>query len=455
MRPELEGSDASVDDGRMPLANSTRDHSLQGPRFVSWPPRAFRSAALAVVSMTFAAAGLSYASSSVNGSASRSLQGVQEAPVTPATEEPKLEADGAPSQEDLIAAWKRLSPSDRTDTTQWFIAECDRAQNFRAGLERYVMEQIDGPPHDWPAAEQTPRFDPKTHAPAQIIPRKFVDPTSKAHSKTFKRVAGGTLKRNLTPAVVYDWAKGEIVTVARWDDPERVAMTAAAGFSPYTDLVEAWVTKSLDDRSMAGHARAFGHAYSDRNGRAFEAITLYHAWSSGAELEMPDVECLGIIHSLDDDWKTYVAPVPPRQHQKLYSKIAKHFSAYRKFRGLRDAAARAYLQSNPKLPRGYARTKDRLHGFWESAGSDPAKLATELPDAKDWEDWLNKKGAAVDRDGELVGRRRGRIQALQASEAWTRRTFYGILKEYGAFDPVEAPKVPPPAQGDGAGKGGK
>lgn len=350
-------------------------------------------------------------------------------------EDLKLEPDGAPSAQRLLAAWAGLSESDRADTTQWFIAECDRAQDFRAGLERYVMGQIDGPLHDWPAAEETPRFDPKTHAPAQVIPRRFVDTSTKENSKTFKRVAGGTLKRNLTPSVVYDWASGKIVTVAPWDDPERIAMTAAAGFTPYTDLVEAWVTKALDDRSMAEHAKAFGHAYSDRNGRAFKELTLYDAWSSGAELEMPDVECLGIIHALDDDWKTYVAPVPPRQHQKLYSKIAAHFGDYRKYRGLRDAAARSYIQSSPKLPRGYAIAMERLHGFWESVGSDPMKLALELPDSKGWEEWFNKKGAQVDGNGDLVGRRRGRIKALKDSEAWARRTFYGILREYGAFDP--------------------
>lgn len=378
---------------------------------------------------------------------------LQDTAETQPKQELKLELDGAPSAEVLLAAWGRLSESERADTTQWFIAECDRAEDFRSGLERYVVRQIDGPLHEWPAASETPRFDPQTHAPAQIIKRRFADPSAKANAKTFQRVAGGTLKRNFRPAVVYDWASGEIVTVARWDDPERVAMVAAAGFTPYTDVVEAWVTKALDDRSMAEHAKAFGHAYSDRNGRAFKELTLYHAWSSGAELEMPDVECLGIIHSLDDDWKTYVAPVPPRQHQKLYSTIAGHFSDYRKFRGLRDAAARAYSQSSPKLPRGYARTLKRLHGFWESAGSDPQKLAKELPDAKAWEDWLNKKGAQVDGDKDLVGRRQGRIRALKDSEAWSRRTFYGILREYGAFDPPA--KKAPETESAGTGKSGK
>ena len=79
----------------------------------------------------------------------------------------------------------------------------------------------------------------------------------------------------------------------------------------------------MDDGSMKSVMTAFSHAYADRQGNAFPGITLYDAWSSGAEMEMPDVECLGIVHDLLDDWKTWKAPV--RKQESLYDAIGELF----------------------------------------------------------------------------------------------------------------------------------
>lgn len=355
---------------------------------------------------------------------------------------------GTPEPEELIAAWNRLEAADRKDTVDWFVAECDRAQDFRAQLERYVLEQVGQAGVELPAAGDPPTYDPERHCPAQPIPRRFVNTSKGKHAKLAKGFLDPSA-RAMRPAVRYDWATGGLVRLEAWDTPERIAQNAALGFTPYTDLVEAWVLQQLDTGEMRATAEAFGHAYADRSGNAYREVTLYTAWSSGQEIEMPDVECLGIVHALDKDWKTYVAPVNPRLHRKLYTQIGDHFVPYRAYRDLRESIARTFVTYEPELAASYATTRDRLHGFWERAGSDPAKLAKELPGAKTWRDWFVKESRAVDADEELRTRTRSRMAALRRSESWARRTFHGILVEYGAFETKE-----PEGAGEPAGGGG-
>lgn len=376
-------------------------------------------------------------------------------------QEQKPVAEPAPAApltaDDLFTAWERLEEKDRLDTVQWFIAECDRSKTFRSRLEQFILSTVEGPMWDWPEAKDPPRFDPKVHTPAQIIKRRFVNVLMAPHSKAFKRLQPGLLTRPMTPAVTYDWARGELVSHGKWDDLERIARNAALGYSPYTDLVDALVERALDDRSFKDQAEAFGHAYSSRNGKAFRQVTLYEAWSSGAELEMPDVECLGIIHALEDDWTTYVAPVSPSQHSGLYAKIAKHFSGYRKHRDLRMALARSYLHTEIDLPAGYRPVRDTLHGIWELHGAQPSALAGDLPSNDDWKVWIERTGNKVATNQDLVARRLGRVQELSRSKDWARRTFQGILTEYGAFESkAPAADEAPPSDGgtpdDGSGK---
>lgn len=352
----------------------------------------------------------------------------------------ELEADGVPSEEALVEAWEALGEGDRAEVVEWLRAECDNAEDYRSTLEQYMLSKLDDREFDFPEAEPAPFFDPEEHTPAQIIPRRFVDPEGdKRLEKTLKGLRSGVVKKEFVPAFEYDWRRGMVVrTETAWDDPARIVTNAARGFSPYTDLVEALVCRQLDRPSpgaeaMEPYADLFGHAYADRDGRAFRGITLYNAWVSGAPLEMPDVEVLGIYHGLTDDWTTYVAPIPPRQHGELYPKIAEWSKVYRRYRALRVAIARSYLQGRARIPREYAVIRKRIHGLWESVSSDPATLAPELPAAADWGQWMNDSVLKIDNKPEIMAGGRARAAALKESKAWTRRTLYGILREYGAF----------------------
>ena len=349
----------------------------------------------------------------------------------------RVEKQTTPSDEELLKAWQALSDRDRSDTIEWFLAECDNATHFRSTLERYVLSNFEGDPYTWPAAQDPPTFDPNEHTPALIIKRAFVDASRRGHAKKVQGLRGSWNEREMDVAFRYDWALGTIVSVQAWDHPERIARTAIAGFSPYSDLVEALVEMQLDAGDMREVAAVFGHAYSDRNGNAYRSVTLYDAWASGQNLEMPDVECLGIIHTLDDDWKTWKSPIPDSQHKRLYRHIGEIFAPLRRYRALRTSLARVFVQGSPKLPSGYEASLQRLHGLWELHVSEPPRLLEFLPEDKGWERWWKKVVKKVDKSKDIRERAAARQLALEESRAWTRRTFHGILKEYGAFDKDE------------------
>ena len=360
------------------------------------------------------------------------------------------QSEAVRSAEELDRAWAGLSESDRQDVVDWFVAECDRATHFRATLEKHVLNLHRGAQFDWPEAPTAPAlYETNEHTPAQLIPRKFADTSKARHAAVVARLVGGKRKRTGDPAYRYDWALGTVVQLAAWDDAKRIAHNASRGRSPYTDLVEALVEQRLDAGEVRDEAVAFAHAYADRSGNAYREITLYDAWSSGTEIEMPDVECLGMLHDLEDDWRSFVAPVPGRKQRPLYDRLGVHYAKLRKYRALRTALARSYLASEPVLPGGYGPSILRLHGFWELQSSDPVRMAEDLPTSKGWGAWFDKRAAEADDDPEVVARSRSRMASLTASAEQTRRTWEAILDEYGAFDPP-----PPPAPSDQGGEGG-
>lgn len=348
------------------------------------------------------------------------------APAAPASDEPSDEA--------LLAAFDALDAATKEEVVEWFTAECERLPTFQQTLIRRAIQQVERDPFAWPDAPPPAAYDPKVHAPAQPIPRRFVDASKGAHAAVVERILRKVPKRDLLVAYEYDWASGEVVRVAERRDPHRVSRNAVRGFEPRIDVVEAIVTRLLDRGTYRSEARAFGHAYADREGNAYRELTLYDAWASGAEMEMPDVECLGVIHDLaEDGGKRWVAPVPPNAQKRLYTLIGEHFVPYQRARGLITALARTYVEPDPVLRDSYGPAVGRLHAFWEREGSDPKALRDRLPDGDGWARWIETEGAAVDKDVALWNASVARRERLREDQARVRRTFAGILRELGAL----------------------
>ena len=127
-------------------------------------------------------------------------------------------------------------------------------------------------------------------------------------------------------------------------------------------------------------------------------------------MEMPDVECLGIIHSLDDD------PEDVRRASQPGSTAGSRSASTCRTRPTGTARGHrgTYVTYELALPTGYSTTRDKLHGFWERAGSDPAALARSLPGPR--LEAVVRPRARCGQDDELRGRTRGRRRPAKSRQ---------------------------------------
>ena len=144
-------------------------------------------------------------------------------------------------------------------------------------------------------------------------------------------------------------------------------------------------------------------------------------------MEMPDVECLGIIHDLLDDWKTWRAPV--RKQESLYDAIGDLFVKAQQHRGLRHALAITYFTGAKAPLAEYGSNHMQFHALWEECTSIPENLVERLPDEKSWRSFLEDWRDHVKDDSALQAKAQVRWKSLARSEEKTRGLVLRILKE--------------------------
>lgn len=339
-------------------------------------------------------------------------------------------------------AWDALSPDARREVVGRFAEEVRHLDGLRSALVAHVLQNADVDAGFVPDAGEIPYFDPKVHAPAQPIARKRLEPDSSAARAFAERTFERAPKTGLDAAFRYDWARREVVRVADPDAPERVFANGLAGYAPGHDFVLALVERSLDRGDEAKALEAFGHAYTDRAGAVYPGVTLYDAWASGVEIEMPDVDVLGVIHLVFDDWSTWKAPIPERQHAAIYAEVKRLFLAARDYRGLRSALAWTYLSASAPLADGYVGHRLRLHGLWESVSSEPAALAPKLPEAAQRQEFLFEWSQSFDKNAELLPRAQARQAALELDALTVRETLATVVREVAASSTKQETRRP-------------
>jgi hypothetical protein len=252
--------------------------------------------------------------------------------------------------------------------------------------------------------------------------------------KARERLLARHAPRALASAWRYDWASGRVVRTAPLEDPERTLQNVLAGLPPGLDLAEALVERALDDGAERTALAAFAHAYTDRDGHVYPGLTLYDAWSSGESIEMPDVDTLGGVHEVLDEWRRWKAPGPGSKLDVLYDPVGERFVRARDHRALRTALARTYLQARPALRDGYEHLPDRLHALWAEADSGLAALTPTLPPAEDVPDFLADAALRIEKDADRVAAGVRRREEQERDAARVRALMLGIPRDAGVED---------------------
>lgn len=345
--------------------------------------------------------------------------------------------DSAPSDVEIRKAWSYLHPDEKDEVAEWFRAEVSYLDSYQNTMIRYILGDEERDRGSWPMVEELTFYDPVKHCPGDPIPRKLVDPES-SEAEAARQAYWPALGDPLYKIYVYDWGSGEL----RRQDDERNADVIFAngiqGYPPLLDLVEAILLRRMDDGSQTLVLDAFDHMYTDRTGKAFGDVTLYDAWCSGRAFEMPDVDVLGIYHTVVDDWTSYVAPIPGQYHKELYAKIGDLFVPAKRHRQLLEAIVATYLRGKA-VPRSiYEPHTLMFNGLWEKHSGVPEKFARELPDAGGWEKYVEDL-AKYDEGQAFFEAADNRLKWLENERLQVKATLVRVMKEFGAMDRRKLP----------------
>lgn len=336
-------------------------------------------------------------------------------------------------------AWSYLLDTEREDVLARFEGEVELLGTLQSRLAQSAAATAEVDAGVAESAAPTPYFDPELHAPAQPIPRRWLALDAPQAKKQRERMLGAAFAASPRETFRYDWGSRKVLRVAAREDRDASFENALAGREPRFDWAAAWVERALDGGAHQKTFAAFEHAYADRSGNVFPGLTLYDAWASGAEMEMPDVDSLGLVHELLDNWKSWVAPVPDTKHKQLYGAIGKLFVPAHRYRGVREALARTYLSGSPALRDGYDAQLDRLHALWHAYGSKPAELAARVPSDDQVAEFLSRWTLECEENEKVRDAGHARRAALDADRVATRALLLQILTETGAFERTAKP----------------
>ncbi len=347
-------------------------------------------------------------------------------------------AEGRRPDAELEVQWQTLSAAQKGVA----VAAFERAL---AGLDtqqlRWVRALTGNAPAEVPQLGELAFFDPKVHAPGQPIARKRLPSADGRVKRLLQEVRPEPPAGTPALAFDYDWGAARVVRTGDPAEPEAVFRNALLGLPPGADLARALVLATLDGAGTALERKrqaAFAHAYTDRDGNVFP-LSLFEMWATGKTIEMPDVDTLGIVHVVLDQWQRWVAPVPGSQHDGLYAVLGEQFLACRRWRELRLSLAELFLAPSTAPRAGYDKLGLNLQALWAAQESDPSKLAVLLPDGDGLDAFLKDLVERCKRDPKLYGQGRRRAGLLRQDGVALRIALGAALDEAAAWRPPEPP----------------
>jgi hypothetical protein len=352
-----------------------------------------------------------------------------------------------PDDARLRQAWSYLTEAEQADVASWFRSEVENLDTFQMRLLRAVLASEPTDPGLFAQDRPAEWYDPEKTAPKQPIARRKLpadDPRAERTRAAFRERAA---VQDVPSLWRYDWGRREVVRSGDFQSAQHVFDGALAGFAPQVDFAQALIERALDDGKQQTIQAAFARAYTDREGWVYPGLTLWDAWSSGAEFEMPDVDVLGIVGAITGKPPRWKAPVPESQHDELYEQVGEWFGEARAARGLRESLARTFFVGSTGLGDAWSAHLLRMHGLWEEHASDPAALAAEIGKSKDQADVLPRWAKRFDKDSKRNAKARTRVATLDWDRRQVRALLVRILEEYGAMARTERPAPKPPAGG--------
>lgn len=341
-------------------------------------------------------------------------------------------AEGRRTDAELSKLWKRLDGSGKRALVARLSERLATLDTQQLRLVRSLQGHARA---EGPAAGEAPFYDPAVHAPGLPIARKRLPASDPRAKKLLSELVREPDARALRPAWRFDWGRGTVVKDGDDGDPETVFANALHGIPPGLDLARALALQRLDREGERALHAAFGHAYSDRDGNVYPGVTLYDMWSSGETIEMPDVDALGVVHELLNEWKRWVSPVPGTQHEALYRTIGELFQRCRRSRELREALADCLLIGHPVAREGFASLETNLHVLWALDESDPERLGRSLPDGEQWDGFLKNLVQRCKQDFELYSKGKRRSSQLKKDGDAVRAALIAVLDELVAAAP--------------------
>ncbi len=355
------------------------------------------------------------------------------APPSSATQTPRSPPGGpalAEPDTTRLAAFTSWDSADQHAVlAQWRESLFKAAPRTFALVERALGNGFPKPA-ELPVERPARWFDPKEHAPAQPIPRRLANLDAPDALAIRKRTEVRQPPRPERVGFHYDFGLGKVVRSEDAADPSRMVTNGFLGRHPDWDLADAAIAGAIDDGTQRAVLDAFSHAYTTRAGDVHAGVTLFDAWSSGMQVEMPDVDVLGLVHTLiGDRKKTWIAPIPGDQQPIIYERLGQEFLPARRLRTSTTNLARAYADPAPVLVDGILPTQAlAFHAVWATANDDPVAVKQLLLPLDDpaWDmfvgTWLRRMGqepellaAARAREAALAGEREHIKEALRAA----------------------------------------
>ncbi|MCA8964930.1 MAG: hypothetical protein KDC48_08580 [Planctomycetes bacterium] len=329
--------------------------------------------------------------------------------LTPAPQTPAEAPAEPPTAEQLLARLAKLP----ADTQALVVRNMERRlQRADDDLLQSILTMERGL-GSYPAVAAPAWFATKDYAPV-ATPRQLVAADSPQHRAATRGMRELEFLPDLNAAVVFDWQQGKAAKVGgELSDTKRFA-NYVHGYAPSADHAVARILEMFDDdprqRRLGDY---FSHLYCDRDGHVFAGVSLFAAWSSGQQIEMPDTDGIAFAQRVLQT-RSFTAPLPAdRRRDRLYEQIRAAFAEHREYVSLRQCLAATYVCADPKVEATYQPLVRRGHFLWHQCGRDPEALARRLAEAGDRTELLRQVDAAIASQVEVADSVRAELADLQ------------------------------------------